>query len=92
MTGRRRGDLGWWSGWSCSAAALPVTCGPVRGGSSRCPRHTPFHAFGVAIDDAFARWDRSHLRDFTLPRLGKRVTEHRYIDDFDPVKNWTPTR
>jgi hypothetical protein len=28
--------------------------------------HT-FKEFADAIDDAFARWDRSHLQEFTLP-------------------------
>jgi hypothetical protein len=40
------------------------------------PRHT-FHVFAEAIDDAFARWDRSHLHEFEL-RLGKTVTEFRF--------------
>lgn len=41
------------------------------------PRHT-FHVFAEAIDDAFARWDRSHLHQFDIPRLGKTVTEFRH--------------
>jgi hypothetical protein len=41
------------------------------------PRHT-FHVFAEAIDDAFARWDRSHLHEFGIPRLGKSVTEFRF--------------
>lgn len=45
--------------------------------------HT-FHVLAEAIDDAFARWDRSHLHEFTLPRAGRTVTEHRYADDIDP--------
>lgn len=44
-------------------------------------QHT-FHTFAEAIDDAFARWDRCHLHQFTLPD-GKNVTEFRYIDDID---------
>ena len=47
--------------------------------------HT-FHAFAEAIDDAFARWDRSHLHEFTLPTLDKTVTEFRYSDDIDPAR------
>lgn len=47
------------------------------------PDHT-FHDLAEAIDDAFARWDRSHLHEFNLPLLGKTVTEHRYADDVDP--------
>ena len=47
--------------------------------------HT-FHAFAEAIDDAFARWDRAHLHQFQLPRLGKRVTEFRYTDDIDSTQ------
>jgi hypothetical protein len=93
MTGRRRRDLGWWS------IRVELLGGDLAGDLwprpgrifAVSPAHT-FHAFGVAIDDAFARWDRSHLHEFTLPRLGKRVTEHRYIDDIDPATNWTPTR
>jgi Alcohol dehydrogenase GroES-like domain/Plasmid pRiA4b ORF-3-like protein len=41
------------------------------------PQHT-FHVFAEAIDDAFARWDRSHLHEFELARLGKTVTEFRF--------------
>lgn len=47
------------------------------------PQHT-FHLFAEAIDDAFARWDRSHLHTFELPDIGKTVTEMRYWDDPDP--------
>ena len=46
------------------------------------PGHT-FHTFAKAIDDAFARWDRSHLHEFILPD-GRRVTEFRYVEDIDP--------
>ncbi|MFI7602503.1 hypothetical protein [Actinoplanes sp. NPDC049681] len=46
------------------------------------PRHT-FHTFAEAIDDAFARWDRSHLHEFHLPD-GRTVTEWRYLDDVEP--------
>ena len=46
------------------------------------PAHT-FHVFAEAIDDAFARWDRSHLHQFQLPKLGKTVTEFRYTDGID---------
>jgi hypothetical protein len=30
------------------------------------PKHT-FHQLAIAIDDAFARWDRAHLHQFWLP-------------------------
>lgn len=50
------------------------------------PQHT-FHTFAEAIDDAFARWDRSHLHEFTLPG-GTRVTEWRFLDDVDPAHEW----
>ena len=43
--------------------------------------HT-FAQFASAIDDAFARWDRSHLHQFWLVG-GKRVGEPD-DDDFDP--------
>jgi hypothetical protein len=43
-----------------------------------------FHTLAEAIDDAFARWDRSHLHEFNLPKLGKTVTESRHSDDIDP--------
>jgi Plasmid pRiA4b ORF-3-like protein len=46
------------------------------------PAHT-FHLLGEAIDDAFARWDRSHLHQFELPDSGATVTEFRYLDDID---------
>jgi hypothetical protein len=49
-------------------------------------RHT-FHAFAEAIDDAFARWDRSHLHQFEVPRLDKTVTEFRHSGgEEDPVR------
>jgi hypothetical protein len=85
MTGRRRRDLGWWSiRVELLGGGLAGDLWPRPGRIfAVSPAHT-FHAFGVAIDDAFARWDRSHLHEFTLPRLGKRVTEYRYIDDIDP--------
>src|SRR5215210_9596632 len=35
------------------------------------PDHT-FEQLATAIDDAFARWDRSHLHEFNLPD-GRRV-------------------
>jgi len=47
-------------------------------------KHT-FHTFAVAIDDAFARWDRSHLHEFRLPD-GRSVTEFRYLEDVDPAR------
>lgn len=85
MTRRRHPNQGWWSVrvellgggqagelWPRPGRIFAVT-----------PRHT-FHQLGEAIDDAFARWDRSHLHEFTLPRAGKRVTEFRYSDDIDP--------
>lgn len=43
-------------------------------------RHT-LHVLAEAIDDAFARWDRSHLHTFEFPTTGKRATEHRYADE-----------
>ncbi|GAA1673786.1 hypothetical protein GCM10009765_23930 [Fodinicola feengrottensis] len=49
------------------------------------PVHT-FHMFAEAIDDAFARWDRSHLHEFELPASGKTVAELRFIDDIDPAR------
>ncbi|WP_239163700.1 plasmid pRiA4b ORF-3 family protein [Paractinoplanes rishiriensis] len=81
---RRASDRGWWS----------VRVELIGGGNAGelWPRpgrlfvvseaHT-FHVFAEAIDDAFARWDRSHLHEFTLPD-GRRVTEFRYIEDIDP--------
>lgn len=44
--------------------------------------HT-FHEFAEAIDDAFARWDRSHLHQFEVGRLGKTIAEFGYVDDVD---------
>ncbi|RCG16860.1 hypothetical protein DQ384_39990 [Sphaerisporangium album] len=84
---RRRQDFSWWSVrvellsggsagelWPCPGRVFAVS-----------PAHT-FHTFAEAIDDAFARWDRSHLHQFTLPKLGKTVTEFRYADDADPAR------
>jgi hypothetical protein len=45
-----------------------------------------FHEFAEAIDDAFARWDRSHLHEFRLSQLDKSVTEFSYIDDVDQTR------
>jgi len=85
MTGRRRRDLGWWSiRVELLGGGLAGDLWPRPGRIfAVSPAHT-FHQFGEAIDDAFARWDRSHLHEFTLPRHGKPVSEHRYIDDIDP--------
>ncbi|TQS42845.1 IS1096 element passenger TnpR family protein [Cryptosporangium phraense] len=57
------------------------------------PRHT-FHVFAEAIDDAFARWDRSHLHEFTVPAAASPaggdhyddlyVTELKYLEDYEP--------
>ena len=41
------------------------------------------HELAESIDDAFARWDRSHLHEFKLPD-GRRATEHRYLDEAEP--------
>jgi hypothetical protein len=84
---RRRQDRGWWSVrvellGGGSAGDLWPHPGRVFAMSSA---HT-FHAFAEAIDYAFARWDRSHLHQFTLPRLDKTVTEFRYGDDVDPAR------
>ncbi|MFI0242266.1 hypothetical protein [Streptomyces sp. NPDC016845] len=46
--------------------------------------HT-LHVLAEAIDDAFARWDRSHLHEFDFPAIGKRATEHRYAEIQDPA-------
>lgn len=45
------------------------------------PSHT-FTDFAVAIDAAFARWDLSHLRVFTLPD-GRTVTDAESAEEFD---------
>ena len=45
------------------------------------PFHT-FHVFAEAIDDAFARWDRSHLHQFELPGQDRRTVtrvQPRYV-------------
>jgi Plasmid pRiA4b ORF-3-like protein len=39
---------------------------PSPGRRFAVPRNCTFEAFGEAIDLAFARWDLSHLRQFTL--------------------------
>ncbi|MCQ4213386.1 plasmid pRiA4b ORF-3 family protein [Streptomyces longispororuber] len=46
-------------------------------------RHT-LHLLAEAIDDAFARWDRSHLHEFDFPTRGKRAIEHRFAEIEDP--------
>jgi Plasmid pRiA4b ORF-3-like protein len=52
-------------------------CG--QGGSSWPRAATPFKQLAGAIYDAFARWDRSHLQDFTLAD-GRRLC--------DPDPDW----
>ncbi|MFI0243128.1 hypothetical protein [Streptomyces sp. NPDC016845] len=47
-------------------------------------RHT-LHALAETIDDAFARFDRSHLHESDFPAIRKRATEHRYADIEDPA-------
>jgi hypothetical protein len=44
------------------------------------PQHT-LHQLAEAIDDAFARWDRSHLHEFEFPHRSLRAMELRFIDD-----------
>lgn len=61
---------------STRGAWISVTVELVEGGGERCwPRpgrvfaaaaNHSFADFGAAIDDAFARWDRSHLHEFEL--------------------------
>lgn len=43
--------------------------------------HT-FNQRGTAIDDAFARWDRSHLHQFYLAD-GPRIGDPKWADDVD---------
>lgn len=75
----QRGRDGWWSvrvellGGGASGELWP-TPGRI---FALSPQHT-FQVFAEAIDDAFARWDRSHLHEFAIPRLGKTVTEFRF--------------
>lgn len=84
---RRVQDRGWWSvrvellGGGHAGELWPRP-GRVFAVSST---HT-FHTLAEAIDDAFARWDRSHLHMFELPKLDKTVTEFRYTDDIDPAR------
>jgi hypothetical protein len=84
---RRRQDRGWWSvqvellGGGLSGDLWPRP-GRVFAVSAT---HT-FHVFAEAIDDAFARWDRSHLHEFTLPKLNRTVTELRRSDDIDSAR------
>jgi hypothetical protein len=55
---------------TCSLRPILVNRG------STCPE------LAEAIDDAFARWDRSHLHEFTFPATGRIATEHRHGADF----------
>ncbi len=41
--------------------------------------HT-LQALAEAIDDAFARWDRSQRHEFEFPATGKWASERRYLD------------
>ena len=81
---QRQQDRGWWSvrvelAGGGMAGELWPRPGRVFAVS---PAHT-FHTFAVAIDDAFARWDRCHLHQFVLPKTGTTVTEFRHIEDID---------
>jgi Plasmid pRiA4b ORF-3-like protein len=46
-------------------------------------RSATFEQLATAIDDAFARWDRSHLHEFTLAD-GTEITPHRWWDGEEP--------
>jgi hypothetical protein len=46
-------------------------------------RSSTFEQLATAIDDAFARWDRSHLHEFTLAD-GTVITPHRWWDGEEP--------
>ena len=46
-------------------------------------RSATFEQLATAIDDAFARWDRSHLHEFTLAD-GTVITPHRWWDGEEP--------
>jgi hypothetical protein len=46
-------------------------------------RSATFEHLAAAIDDAFARWDRSHLHEFTLTD-GTVITPHRWRDGEEP--------
>lgn len=46
-------------------------------------RTATFEEFGEAIDDAFARWDRSHLHKFTLAD-GTELVQARFWEDEEP--------
>jgi hypothetical protein len=46
-------------------------------------RSTTFEQFATAIDDAFARWDRSHLHQFTLAD-GTEISPARWWDGDEP--------
>ncbi len=46
-------------------------------------RSATFEQLATAIDDAFARWDRNHLHEFTLAD-GTIITPHRWWDAEEP--------
>jgi hypothetical protein len=46
-------------------------------------RSATFEQLAAAIDDAFARWDRNHLHEFTLAD-GTVITPHRWWDGEEP--------
>jgi hypothetical protein len=46
-------------------------------------RSATFEQLAAAIDDAFARWDRNHLHEFTLAD-GTIITPHRWWDGEEP--------
>ena len=54
----------------------PIDCA-IASGASRAEH------FGNAIDDAFARWDRSHLHEFILAG-GTVITPARWWDSEEP--------
>ncbi len=49
-------------------------------------RSATFEQLATAIDDAFARWDRNHLHEFTLAD-GTIITPHRWWDGEEPDRS-----
>jgi hypothetical protein len=49
-------------------------------------RSATFEQLATAIDDAFARWDRNHLHEFTLTD-GTVITPHRWWGGEEPDRS-----
>jgi len=70
--------LSWWRGAGSAFWPRP-------GRIFAAARSHTFAQLAEAIDDAFARWDRAHLHEFTLADATRLTTPYEDWDSVDPV-------